>query len=76
MNDGWTTPDNLVAVGESVDDEDALVICIVDDDSHIMTAVLDRREIESLVEFMAEWVGFPLIITLRDMEDLDDGNYQ
>lgn len=76
MNDGWSTPDNLVAVGESIDDEDALVICIVDDDSHIMTAVLDRREIESLVEFMAEWVGFPLVISQCDMEEVDDGNYQ
>ena len=71
MNDGWSTIDNLVAVGESTDD--SLVICIIDEASHIMTAILDRREIESLVEYMAEWVGFPLVIHQTELGELDDG---
>jgi|TARA_Y100000758_G_C15688752_1_gene288651 hypothetical protein len=76
MNDGWSTIDNLVAVGESSDDEDSLVICIIDDASHIMTAILDRREIESLVEYMAEWVGFPLVISQEELGELNDGYNQ
>ena len=76
MNDGWSTIDNLVAVGESTDDEDSLVICIVDEASHIMTAILDRREIESLVEYMAEWVGFPLVISQAELGELNDGYNQ
>ena len=56
MIDGWKTNDSAVIVGESIDDEDSLVICLVDDTQAMMTAVLDRSEIESLVEYMAEWV--------------------
>mgnify|MGYP003131760370 CR=1 FL=1 len=69
MVDGWQTNDSAVIVGESVDDEDSLVICLVDETQSMMTAILDRSEIESLVEYMAEWVGFPLILNSTMMSD-------
>jgi hypothetical protein len=72
MNDSWTTEDSCVIIGESSDDEDSLILCILDSDAHMMTAVLDRQEIESLVEYMAEWVGFPLVISNTSVGGYND----
>lgn len=69
---GWSTPDSCVIMGESHTDEDTLVLCIADDDTNIMTAILDRREIEGLVEYLAEWVGYPIVISTTDVGERDD----
>mgnify|MGYP001164992098 CR=1 FL=1 len=72
MNEGWATDDSCVVIGESQDDEDSLVICLIDEHGSMMSAILERSEIEGLVDYMAEWIGYPLILNSSKIGGYDD----
>lgn len=62
VSETWTSDCEEFIVGTMLDDTDNLVFCLEIDDYEIASIILDRSNVESLVDFLAEWTGFPMFV--------------
>jgi|TARA_B100000085_G_scaffold240351_1_gene230700 hypothetical protein len=62
LTETWKSDCEEFMIGSLIDDTDSLLFCLEIGDFEVATIVLDRANIESLVDFLAEWTGFPMFV--------------
>tara|TARA_R110002020_G_scaffold240658_2_gene453682 strand:- start:5378 stop:5638 length:261 start_codon:yes stop_codon:yes gene_type:complete len=62
LEETWRSECEEFMIGSLIQDSDSLLFCLEIGDFEIATIILKRDQIESLVDFLAEWTGFPMFV--------------
>ena len=66
MEEGWSSDDDSLYFID-IDNESLMLVLEIDNES--VTCALSRRDVETLVEFLAEWSGFPVYLNDSTFDD-------
>ena len=68
MDEGWSTENDEESLYFIEVSQDKLMLVI---ETHVasFSCVLERNEVESLVEFLSEWTGYPVFLNDPNLND-------